>query len=222
MIGNATLYLGDCRYLLSEIAGIDAVITDPPYGIRINTRVNFKETQQWDLARPDLAPLLKIGRYHLFWGGQYFATSLPISEAWATWIKRPLDGITKSQTHSTIEIAWSNFGKPRFFKHVWDGGKRAGRAENREFCHPSQKPVELMEWCIRDLPNDARTILDPFMGSGTTGIACASMGRNFVGIEADGEYFDIACRRVEKAYKQGDLFIRREFNPPTANMELLV
>jgi len=102
------------------------------------------------------------------------------------------------------EMAWSNFGcKTRVKSHVWDGGKRQGVPENRTFCHPSQKPIEVMEWCVSYAEG---TILDPFMGSGTTGVACANLGRKFIGIEIEPKYFDIACERIEAAYAQGRLF----------------
>lgn len=205
-IGDATLYLGDCREILPTLGKVDAVVTDPPYGIGIRTRVNHQERQAWDTERVDLLPLLTVGRYHLFWGGQYYADVLPPAEGWATWVKRPLDGISKRQTHATTELAWSDFGKARFFKLVWDGGKREGCEGNRTFCHPSQKPVELMAWCVADLPNDTEVVLDPFMGSGTTGVACAQLGRRFLGIEREPSYFDIACRRIEEAYRQPRLF----------------
>jgi len=84
---------------------------------------------------------------------------------------------------------------------------RAGKAENRTFCHPSQKPIEVMEWCIRQVPDDAETIFDPFMGSGTTGVACVKLGRKFIGIEIDSGYFEIACKRISDAYSQPDLFV---------------
>lgn len=200
-IGNATLYLGDCREILPTLPKVDAVITDPPYGIGISTRVNFKNAQEWDKPIEFISELLKIGQFHLFWGGQYYAHILPQSAAWACWIKRPLGGIKKAQVHSTIELAWSDFGKPRFFKHVWDGGKREGCSENREFCHPSQKPVELMRWCIDMLPEPG-IVCDPFIGSGTTGVACMNLGRKFIGIEIEQKYFDIACRRIEDAQRQ--------------------
>jgi len=230
IIGNATLILGDCeRWLHHGVwrdtpcpfpevydrgdccggncrVGVDAVITDPPYGINIRARVNHPTPQDWDAERANVRPWLAVGRYHMFWGGQYFADTLPPQQGWATWVKRPLDGITKRQTHSTTELAWSDFGKSRFFKQVWDGGKREGCEENRTFCHPTQKPVELMRWCISDLPEDAKVIMDPYMGSGTTGVACALEGRAFIGIEREPKYFDIACKRIEDAQRQGSLF----------------
>jgi len=216
-IGDATLYLGDCMDILPTLGKVDAVITDPPYGINISTRVNYNEKQAWDAFRPDLSPFLLVGRFHLFWGGQYFADKLPIKEGWLTWCKRPIDMdfSNDNRTYATTELAWRNWGKAKFFAQVWDGGMRAGKPENRDFCHPSQKPIELMLWCLRQLPDDALTILDPFMDSGTTGVAAVQMGRKFIGIEREPKYFDIACKRIEQASKQVDMFIE----PPTQVQE---
>ena len=207
-IGDATLYHADCRDVLPTLPKFDAVISDPPYGINTSTRVNFAEKQAWDKERPDLTPFLVLARYHLFWGGQYFADKLPMHEGWLTWCKRPIDmGFSNdNRSYATTELAWRNWGKAKFFAQVWDGGMRAGSAENREFFHPSQKPIELMQWCLKQLPSEAKTVLDPFMGSGTTGVACAQSGRAFTGIERERKYFDIACERIERAYAQGKLF----------------
>ena len=207
-IGNATLYLGDCMDILPTLDKVDAVITDPPYGINVSTRVNYSEKQAWDAHRPDLTPLLSIGRFRLFWGGQYFADKLPMHEGWLTWCKRPvdMDFSNDNRTYATTELAWRDWGKAKFFAQVWDGGKRAGKPENREFLHPSQKPIELMHWCLRQLPDDAQTIFDPFMGSGTTGVAAIQLGRKFIGIEREPKYFEIACQRINQAYAQRSLF----------------
>jgi site-specific DNA-methyltransferase (adenine-specific) len=82
-------------------------------------------------------------------------------------------------------------------------------AKEKDRVHPTQKPVGVMDWCLKQLPKETETILDPFMGSGTTGVACVKLGRKFIGIELDPKYFDIACKRIEEAYKQPDLFIER-------------
>lgn len=206
-IGDATLYLGDCREILPTLEKVDAVVTDPPYGINVSTRVNFPDKQAWDAARIDPLPLFALAEKCLIWGGQYIADLLPASAGWAVWCKRPTsvgDFSDDKRSYATAELAWSNWGKARFKSHVWDGGMRAGKVENRSFCHPSQKPVEIMEWCI---PSDAATIADPFMGSGTTGVACANLGRKFIGIEIEPKYFDIACERIDAAYAQKRLFI---------------
>lgn len=89
---------------------------------------------------------------------------------------------------------------------MWKGICKASEKGGKERWHPTQKPIALMEWCIGFLP-DAQTILDPFMGSGTTGVAAVQMGRDFIGIEREPKYFDIACKRIEDAQRQGDLFI---------------
>ena len=209
VIGDCTLYQGDCLEIMPTLGDVEAVVTDPPYGINWVPRVNHRDQLWRDDVAFDPAPFLSVGDYHLFWGGQYFASKLPDCEGWLTWVKRPTqhDFSNDQRSYSTTELAWRDWGKARFIAHVWDGGMRAGAAENRTFCHPSQKPIEVMEWCIRQVPDDAQTILDPFMGSGTTGVACAKMGRKFIGIELEPKYFDIACKRIEDAYAQPDLFV---------------
>ena len=98
-------------------------------------------------------------------------------------------------------MAWSNLGKPiRAFS--FSHGALASEGKQ----HPTQKPRALMEWCLIHVPSAAKIVLDPFMGTGTTGVACVNLGRSFVGIERDPDYFDIACRRIEEAGKQPRLF----------------
>jgi site-specific DNA-methyltransferase (adenine-specific) len=217
VIGNATLYLGDCLEVLPSLADVDAVITDPPYGIGAGSASFASGTRKkspiyafgdWDKQSASVKPWLDVGRYHLFWGGQYFADQLPVFDGWLAWVKRPIDcDFSKdSRSYANIELAWRDWGKARFIAHVWDGGMRAGEAENRTFCHPSQKPVEVMRWCLDQLPDDAHTVCDPFMGSGTTGVACLQMGKRFIGIEIEPNYFDIACERIENAQRQERLF----------------
>ncbi len=208
-IGDATLYLGDCREILPTLGKVDAVVTDPPYGIGWKPRVTHQDQTWVDEINFEIGSFF-VGRYHLIWGGQYFADRLPQAEGWLTWCKRPFgfDFPNDDRSYASAELAWRDWGKAKFMFHVWDGGMRAGAAENRTFCHPSQKPIEVMEWCVRQLPADAGTVLDPFMGSGTTGVACAKLGRRFIGVEIEERYFDIACRRIEAAYRQPDLFIQ--------------
>ena len=204
-IGDATLYHGDCLEILPTLDKVDAVVTDPPYGIEWVPRVNHTEQIWIDDKAFDPRPFLDFGKEHLFWGGNYFCNLLPHSNDWFTWMKRPASGFEGDpRTYSMAEMAWSDFGcKTRVKTHVWDGGKRQGVAENRSFCHPAQKPVEVMEWCTS---YSSGLVCDPFMGSGTTGVACANLGRKFIGIEIERKYFDIACERIEAAYAQGRLF----------------
>ena len=105
-------------------------------------------------------------------------------------------------------MAWTNLPKAvRRLQLLWNGCMRVERHIARE--HPTQKPVALMEWCIKHLPDTAQTILDPFMGSGTTGVACVNLGRKFIGIELDPGYFDIACKRITDAHRQADMFVAK-------------
>jgi site-specific DNA-methyltransferase (adenine-specific) len=212
--GNGwTMHLGDSRDLVAAIGHVDAVVSDPPYGINWKPPENHQDQPWVDDEAFDPAPWLAIGQRHLFWGAQYFARRLPHSEAWLTWVKRPVaagvDFSGDRRTYATTELAWSDWGKARFISHVWDGGKRAGAPDNRTFCHPAQKPIEVMEWCLRGLPETVRVILDPFAGSGTTGIACLRAGKRFVGIEREQVYFDLACERLRAEEEGSTLEARR-------------
>jgi site-specific DNA-methyltransferase (adenine-specific)/modification methylase len=203
-IGDATLYLGDCMDILPTLPRVDAVITDPPYGIANDyLKPNksgewsalYSEKITWDSFAPDEAVSIAISLSNkaIVWGGNYF--KLPPQRGWLIW--------DKMQSHSSghAELAWTNLDIPiRSFAY-----SRASLA-NEHKQHPTQKPVGLMTWCI-DLAGNPELILDPFMGSGTTGVAAIQMGRKFIGIEREQRYFDIACKRIEQATKQEDMFI---------------
>jgi len=181
---------------------VDAVVTDPEYGIGWNPRVNHKDAKWRDTNRFDPLPWLGIGTYHLFWGGNYFADRLPVSNGWLAWVKRPIhcDFSNDHRSYSTVELAWSDFGKARFIKHVWDGGMREGDSSNREFLHPAQKPVEVM---IASMPPiDAAVVCDPEVGSGTTAIACIRTDRSCIGMEIDRGYWETAVSRCKREYER--------------------
>lgn len=205
-IGDATLYLGDCMEIMPTLDKVDAVITDPPYGIgqdggaqrtRGSKRTNG-EKMGWDNSRPEkiVFDLMEsIGVVRLYWGGNYFADYLPPSMGWLYWEKR------MGGDFSDGELAWTSQNRAlRQFSHF---------KKNKGDEHPTQKPIELMRWCIEMCKNTPQTILDPFMGSGTTGVAAIQMGRKFIGIEREPKYFDIACERIEAASKQVDMFIEQ-------------
>ena len=201
VIGNATLYLGDCREILPTLPKVDAVITDPPYGIGAGRmslgkwRTAAMEKGDWDSIAPDLDPVLDLSVPTIVWGGNYFP--LPPSRAYLVWNK---GAGFKGRDFAECEQAWCSFdGNARVFDF-----DPLARGTYRDKQHPTQKPVELMEWCLTFVPK-AQAILDPFMGSGTTGIACTNLGRSFIGIEREPKYFDIACRRIEDAQRQGRL-----------------
>lgn len=203
-IGNATLYLGDCMDILPTLPKVDAVITDPPYGIgqdggaqrtRGSKRING-ESLGWDSERPrkEVFDLMeRAGEVRIYWGGNYFADFLQPSMGWIYWEKR------MGGDFADGELAWTSMNRAlRQFSYY---------RKNKGDEHPTQKPVELMRFCIELCKNNPQTVLDPFMGSGTTGVACAQMGRNFIGIEREPKYFDIACKRIEQAYAQGQMFV---------------
>lgn len=213
VIGNCTLYLGDNRYVMQDIdlSAIGACVTDPPYGLnktitsgtQLGNKLKDKNKQKdkcnvWDLKAPCLQFLLDLKVPCIFWGGNYFY-NLPPSRKWLVWDK---GGGMRGRSFADGELAYCNF----------DGNLRIKTfnplkmQEHKE--HLTQKPIQLMKWCLEQLPKDCTgAIFDPFMGSGSTLVACAKTGRHGIGIELDEEYFNIACRRVEEAYRQGDLFI---------------
>jgi len=199
IIGNATLYLGDCADILPTLGKVDAVVTDPPYGINANKQTlgrgkkEFFRGENWDNKPPKLTGILEFGKYVCVWGGNYFADQLPITNDWLIWHK-----INDGRSFSECEMAWTNFGKQtRHLSHHWSG---------EEKMHPTMKPLAVMKWCISHLPDGCETILDPFMGSGTTGLAAVQMKLKFIGIEREQKYFDIACKRIEDAQRQESLF----------------
>lgn len=181
------------------------VVTDPPYGIGFAAqptryqRANGMVSAAWDDQAPDDVIAALVARFPaVIWGGNHF--SMPASRGWLVWSKTG-----NAPSMADAEMAWTSLdmNARSFEKSV----KSASLEKNLQTAaHPTQKPVALMEWSIEFFPN-ARTILDPFMGSGTTGVACARLGRQFIGIEIEPKYFDIACRRIEQAQKQADLFI---------------
>ena len=141
----------------------------------------------------------------IVWGGNHLADVLGASAGVLVWDKKCQNGW--DDTFSEMEIAFTNtITRAKGFRHLWAGALRHSERGANVREHPTQKPIKLMEWCLGFLPG-AQTILDPFMGSGTTGVACVKLGRKFTGIEIEPKYFDIACKRIEQASAQSDMFI---------------
>jgi len=152
----------------------------------------------------DPTPLLRFPLV-LIWGADHYAQRLPHGR-WLAWDK--LGAREPWDSYSDVEFAWANRrGAARIFNHVWKGiCQGPGKDKNKKRVHPAQKPIELMEWCIQQLKSP-ETIVDPYMGVGTTGVACMHMGCSFVGIEIERKYFDIACERIDAASRQKQLFL---------------
>ena len=211
VIGDCTLYLGDCMDILPTLGKVDAVVTDPPYGIGEaggNNKSRGKlaiakdyGNHRWDDKPADEAIALcaeQAGQCIVF-GGNYY--NLPPTSCWLVWDKE--NGATD---FADCELAWTNLPMAvRRIRYMWHGMLRANGEKRGD--HPTQKPIGVMRWCV-DFTTGS--VLDPFMGSGTTGVACVQLGRKFIGIEIDEGYFDIACERISRAERQPDMFIEKK------------
>jgi len=201
IIGNATLYLGDCMNILPTLGKVDAVITDPPFGVGnfIQQTGNLRgEKVYWNESVPPtefFEILKKISLHRVIWGANYF--NCFEGAGGLVWVKnQPMPNMSKAEMAST---SWGN--KVELINLTW-----TNYVNTKESNHPCERPVGLYKWCIKQVPKQPQTILDPFMGSGTTGVASIQLGRKFIGIEREPKYFDIACKRIEQAAAQGQLF----------------
>lgn len=212
--GAVRLIRADCRDVLPHLSKVDAVVTDPPYGIgeaagKNKSRGKLAVSKDYGDARWDDEPIASdlmsavraAGRWNIIFGGNYY--DAPASSCWLVW-----DKLNGDSDFADCELAWTNLPKAaRRLKFMWHGMLRAHGEQRGD--HPTQKPVGVMHWCIGLLPEPNRSILDPFMGSGTTGVAAVKLGRRFIGVEIEERYFSIACRRIEEATRQRDLFINQ-------------
>jgi site-specific DNA-methyltransferase (adenine-specific) len=215
---GVALYLGDCREILPTIPrmAITAIVSDPPYGIShkhsgkgtkggasSRSFVRNHDRISGDDTAFDPGPFLEFPDV-ILWGASHYAQRLPRGR-WYVWDK--LGSMPSYDSFSDIEIAWHNKpGAERIFRHMWKGiCQDSEKGAKRE--HPTQKPVALMQWCLEQVP--AGMVCDPYMGTGTTGVAAVRMGRPFIGIEIEQKYFDVACRRVSEASRQTDFFVAK-------------
>ena len=201
---SVELHLGDCLEVMKSMPdkSVDAIITDPPYGIGedirkadASGRTEFTTTKRWDLKIPDkeyFEEMFRIGNDQVIWGGNYFVDYLRNSRCWLIWDKM------QKFSGADAELAWTSFDKST---KVFRKSRVEFHSEEKKM-HPTQKPLSLMKWVLENYTNEGDTILDPFMGSGTTGVACVQTGRNFIGIEIDPTYFAIAERRIKEAQEQ--------------------
>ena len=230
-IGGQRLILGDCLEVMPLLGKVDAVVTDPPYGIGFGS---FNRTNKNSKGERFKADKYKNGDWDDFfdftpfynylkgldipiiaWGGNYFPCLwVDACKGFIFWHKhQPVNNFSKG------ELAWTNINMPaKFIDFPYYGGIE-GRTKASKKEHPTQKPVQVMRECLGFLPN-ATTILDPFMGSGTTLVACEKLGRQGIGIELDPDYFAIACKRVDEATRQPDLFIEPTEKPTQEGFDL--
>jgi site-specific DNA-methyltransferase (adenine-specific) len=196
-----TIIHGDCLDYLRSLPdnAIDLLLTDPPYGIDIAKRgyvgngTNFSK-KAWDSKRPTqeyFFEMLRVSRNQIIWGGNYFADYLPPSRCWLVWYKR--DNLPVL-SFADCELAWTSFDRTAMvFNCRWYGFVKDSREKKM---HPAQKALAVMEWCIEEFSHEGHTILDPFLGTGSTGVAAKRLGRSFIGIERDREYVALAHERL--------------------------
>lgn len=197
------IYHGDCREVLPSMPMADLLLTDPPYGI------NYKHglrrggvalgTDSISIVGDDepFEPRFMLDRATkiILWGANHYAERLPSTRGWLVWDKR---GGVNINDQSDCELAWTNFlTTVRMFYRQWNGAVRGGREQREGRFHVSQKPVELIVWCI-GLSKTSGVILDPFMGSGTTLRAAKDLGRQAIGIEIEERYCEIAAKRLSQ------------------------
>ena len=221
VIGRARLILGDCREVLPDMPPADAIVTDPPYGLgekwqggKAKWPLYHQDGMEWDAEPVEGLDWIIDCHSHdaIVWGGHLY--DLALQRGWLIWDKAQRGSFTSGH----CEMAWTTLDQPVRAITLAHSVLTPSHGVTKQ--HPTQKPLALMRWCLGFLPG-ARTILDPFMGSGTTGVAAVQMGRDFIGIEREPKYFDIACRRIEEAQRQADLFIPAAPEPKPVQQSLL-
>jgi len=197
-----TLYHADWRDVPPELLAADVLVTDPPYGMgyqhgarKGGVRLGMDGIDIAGDAEPfDPAPLLALGLPSVLFGANHYADQLPASRGWLVWDKR--DG-RPSNDQSDAEMAWTNvLSVVRLFRAHWSGAVRKGREQAEGRLHVSQKPVALMAWVLGHMP--AGTVLDPYMGSGSTLVAARECGRRSIGVEVEERYCEVAANRLRQ------------------------
>jgi len=197
-----------------EDNSVDLVLTDPPYGIGECGAKNHSRggacdptyymIKDWDfekLSADYFNEIQRISKNQIIFGGNYFADVLSASSCWLVWDK------DNSGDFADCELCWTSFKTAvRKYKWRWNGMLQEDMKHKETREHPTQKPRRLIENILLDYSKAGQTIFDPFLGSGTTAVACINTGRNFIGIEKDADYFEIAQKRVKEAQGQARLF----------------
>lgn len=240
IIGSATLYLGDCRDVLPTIGSIDAVVTDPPFGIGFKYATHDDRPEAYEGGYGAwLWSILEAAEAKCAPGSPLFVWQASLNiRRFSEWFPRDyrlfvaaknfvqMRETAMQYTYDPVIAWWTPGAKPwtdgtanRDF-HVANTAPLVARPENIEREHPCPRPIDQIshvvdQWCKPD-----SVVLDPFLGSGTTAVACMKLGRRFVGIEKDPAYFDIACRRLAIQQRQTDLFISAPATPKATTVDM--
>ncbi len=212
---NADCMVGMARY---PDKYFDLAIVDPPYGIGVGTmgytngveivgkaaakRRDYRVKKEWDIV-PDIEyfnNLLRISKNQIIWGGNYFADKLPVSKSFIVWDKRCDDNMRNS--FSDCEVAWCSKGVARVFRFLWNGMLQGDMKSKEKRFHPTQKPVALYKWLLKNYAKEGDLILDTHVGSASSLIACYDMGFNAVGFEIDEHYYEKSKKRLEDFMRQ--------------------
>ena len=206
----------DCINIMRKMAdkSVDLCLCDPPYGIGASNvkkggrrdgnsfaESKYYEPSDWDNNKPSkeiFAEMFRVSKNQIVFGGEHLSHLLPQSRGWIFWDKE-----TGDNQYADGELAWTSFDKAlRKVTFQWKGMFQGNMKEKEYRWHPTQKPVAVIRWILEKYSEDNQTIIDPFMGSGTTGVACKELGRNFIGIEIDKGYYEIAQKRIAQATQE--------------------
>jgi DNA modification methylase len=196
------LHHGDWRDIDSSLLQAQAILTDPPYGLgeaagKNKSRTNLAVAKDygdddWDNEPPSASDIMRmrgLAPHQIIWGGNYF--HLPPSSCWLVW-----DKLNGNNDFADCELAWTNLDKAvRRFRHMWNGMLRDGDDVR---VHPTQKPLALIKWCLTQLPQDVKSVCDPYAGSGTTGVACKALGISCVLVEREERF----CKDIVERLRQ--------------------
>ena len=197
---------GDCLELMRDIPdkSIDLIVTDPPYGKKADKGTNGFGTSKnrryqggWDNQRPDkqvFDEMFRISKNLIIFGANYFCDMLPFSNHWIFWDKK--GDISFKNPFADGELIYTTFTSP-IKKVVFKQQGFITDSKDKRY-HPTQKPSELIQMLIEQYSNKGDLVLDPFLGSGTTAVACVNTGRHYIGFELDPQYYDIACKRLDE------------------------
>lgn len=214
-IGNATLYLADCREALPLLPKVDALVTDPPYEISATGGgIGGKRQYLTDIRGHidngfDIGMLSAFDNWFVFCGKpQLMDLMMKAMDQGLRWQIRTWNKTNPTPLTNANYLPDTEYMVHAFKTHVWQGKKRwiVGNVEKSGFDHPTVKPQYVMLDALQCASNYGDTVLDCFMGTGSTGVACMTLGRKFIGVEREEKYFEIACRRIEDAQRQECLF----------------